>query len=320
MSIICQLQEIITDKLVGEFGDQDLKLNDLDDFVMEYTNNESSLYYYDIEDFEKHYNLSVDDIFKIQEWVSEEYYSMCGQNIDISNITRKDKLLGQVIYFTGNKWESMMRQRLEYEADKKMTKTLYTKILPLPADINELIINKVIITKITDEEEEIFKYNVYKKIQCSLYKFRTYEYCRCIVSRCCPYVTKEILNESYKRKIMKRTRDIYRKYADKYTKEIIASIYKMEHLYSQCALDTLLYFDTLHRINSQINNERTNQEIKCRDKTFKIFKSNKTINPKPFNNFKEYVKNYAEKLFNYICETYDFNYPDSDSDSDSDSD
>ena len=39
MSIICQLQEIITDKLVGEFGDQDLKLNDLDDFVMEYTNN-----------------------------------------------------------------------------------------------------------------------------------------------------------------------------------------------------------------------------------------------------------------------------------------
>ena len=179
MSIICQLQEIITDKLVGEFGDQDLKLNDLDDFVMEYTNNESSLYYYDIEDFD----LSVDDIFKIQEWVSEEYYSMCGQNIDISNITRKDKLLGQVIYFTGNKWESMMRQRLEYEADKKMTKTLYTKILPLPADINELIINKVIITKITDEEEEIFKYNVYKKIQSSLYKFRTYEYCRCIVSR-----------------------------------------------------------------------------------------------------------------------------------------
>ena len=66
MSIICQLQEIITDKLVGEFGDQDLKLNDLDDFVMEYTNNESSLYYYDIEDFD----LSVDDIFKIQEWVS----------------------------------------------------------------------------------------------------------------------------------------------------------------------------------------------------------------------------------------------------------
>ena len=318
MCIIEQLQQIIKNKLDEEFEGvvMPLELNDLDDFMMEYTNNESSLYYYDIEDFD----LSVNDIFKIQQWVSEEYYSMCGQNIDISNIIRKDKLLLQVIYFTGNQWESIMRQRLEYEADKKMTKALYNKILPLPADINELIINKVIITKITDEEEEIFKYNVYKKIQCSLYKFRTDEYYNHIKLRCSPYVKRNILNERYKIEIMKRTRDIYRKYSDKYAKELIISICKMEYLYSQCALDVLLYFDTFHRIHSQIDNERTNEEIKCRDKTFKIFKSNKTINPKPFNNFKEYVKNYAEELFNYICRTYDFDYLDSDSDSDSDSD
>jgi len=314
MCIISQLQEIIKDKLDEELEEQNLELNDLDNFMLEYTNNESSLYYYDIEDFD----LNVNDIFKIQEWVSEQYYSMCGENIDISNITKKDKLLAQVIYFTGNQWEGIMRQRLEYEGDKKITKALYNKILPLPADINELIINKVIIIKITDEEEEIFKYNVYKKIQCSLYKFRTDEYYNLIKLRYCPCITTDILNERYKIEIMKRTRDIYRKYSDKYAKELIISICKMEYLYSQCALDVLLYFDTFHRIHSQIDRERTNEEIKCRDKTFKIFKSNKTINPKPFNNFKEYVKNYADEVFNYICRTYDFDYLDSDSDSDSD--
>jgi hypothetical protein len=316
MCIIEQLQEIIKNKLDEEFEEQNLELNDLDDFMMEYTNRLHSLSYYDIEDFD----FSINDIFIIQKWVNEEFYSMCGEYSDISNITRKDKLLGQVIYFTGNKWESIMRQRFEYEADKKITKALYNKILPLPADINELIINKVIITKITDEEEENFKYNVYNKIHSSLYKFRTDEYYNHIKLRCRPYVKRNILNERHKIKIMKRTIDIYRKYSDKYTKEIIISICKMESLYSRCVLDTLLYSDEFCRIHSQIDNERTNKEIKCFDKTFKIFKSNKSINPKPFNNFKEYVKNYAEEIFNYICRTYDFNYPDFDSDSDSDSD
>ena len=109
MCIIEQLQEIIKNKLDEEFEEQNLELNDLDDFMMEYTNRDVSLYYYDIEDFD----LSVNDIFKIQEWVSTEYNFMCGENIDISNITKKHKLLAQVIYFTGNKWESKMRTKYD---------------------------------------------------------------------------------------------------------------------------------------------------------------------------------------------------------------
>jgi ADP-dependent phosphofructokinase/glucokinase len=82
----------------------------------------------------------------------------------------------------------------------------------------------------------------------------------------------------------------------------------------------------MKNISKQINHYRTNLEIKCFDKTFKIFRSNNTINPIPYNKFKDFIKNYIKESIDKILNTYDMvdvydfvlNNLDSDSDSDSD--
>ena len=215
----------------------------------------------------------------------------------------------------------------------ELPENIKKKILPFPLEVNELIIDKVIITKITNKQllavkailcnQMIDKFNPMFLNQEYYFHSITHnlispgDYADCNLQKYKNYFKNIILDE---------TTQFYKKYFKTHPKEIKYSIKIIVALYELWANDMNDIYKNMKNISKQINHYRTNLEIKCFDKTFKIFKSNKTINPIPYNKFKDFIKNYIKESIDKILNTYDMvdvydfvlNNLDSDSDSDSD--
>ena len=85
-----------------------------------------------------------------------------------------------------------------------------------------------------------------------------------------------------------------------YTPEFKNELYKitenakhiMNHIYTQLR-------ENMNIIDSVITRERKNTTITIFDNTYKIYKSNKTVNPKPFNKFIEDFESYLQRIEMY---------------------
>ena len=71
--------------------------DNIEEFLMEYTNSDSSIYLYDFT------NLTTNCIFKCLEFIKNEYMDMFGEEMDM--IYSKEKLEGHLLYFVGQNWK-----------------------------------------------------------------------------------------------------------------------------------------------------------------------------------------------------------------------
>ena len=79
--------------------------DNIEEFLMEYTNSDSSIYLYDFT------NLTQKCIFQCLSYIRDEYMDMTGEELDI--IYSKERLEGHLIYFVGQEWGRREKEDLE---------------------------------------------------------------------------------------------------------------------------------------------------------------------------------------------------------------
>ena len=82
--------------------------DNIEEFLMEYTNSDSSIYLYDFT------TIVPVCIFECLSFIREEYMDMTGDELDI--IYSKEKLEGHLIYFIGKEWG---REQMREEEKKE---------------------------------------------------------------------------------------------------------------------------------------------------------------------------------------------------------
>ena len=80
--------------------------DNIEEFLMEYTNSDSSIYLYDFT------TIVPVCIFECLTFIRDEYMDMTGEEMNI--IYSKEKLEGQLIYFVGQEWG---REQMEHKKE-----------------------------------------------------------------------------------------------------------------------------------------------------------------------------------------------------------
>lgn len=98
-----ELKNFIINKLNELYTDEEINYYEsIDSFLLEYTNKEHSIHYYDFT------NLNSVCIFECINYINEQHNYTMGENININSIDKQDKLCAQMLYFIGEEWKTQI--------------------------------------------------------------------------------------------------------------------------------------------------------------------------------------------------------------------